>query len=134
MFFKRLFVYDEMYNKNTLINLPKVFSIVILFLKFFLIGAGIFITKKERNTTIAFSFWAFISILISPYGSTYSFILLLFLGIILAKETTAFNHKLLGFVLLFCIANSNLIPTISFTINYTRLFFLTALLLLFIWN
>jgi hypothetical protein len=134
MFFKRLFVYDEMYNKNTLINLPKVFSIVILFLKFFLVGAGIFITRKERNTTIAFSFWAFISILISPYGSTYSFILLLFLGIILAKKTTAFNHKLLGFVLLFCIANSNLIPTISFTINYTRLFFLTALLLLFIWN
>jgi hypothetical protein len=134
MFFKRLFVYDKMYNKNALMHLPKVFTAVILFLKFFLIGAAIFITRKEQSTIMAFSFWAFISILIAPYGSTYSFILLLFLGIAFAKKTTSFNHKLIGYVSLFCIANSTLISKVSFPINYIRLFFLTALLFLFVWN
>ncbi len=37
-------------------------------------------------------------------------------------------------MLLCCIAISNLIQKVSFTINYTRFFFLTALILLFVWN
>lgn len=134
MFFKRLLVYDIAYNKTALVKLPIVFTAIILFIKLLLFGIGICISKKEQNSILSLSFWVLISILISPYGSTYSFLLLLFLFFALSKKSTIFKHKTLSFALLFCIANSNLLSKFNFPLNYSRLLFLTAFLFLFIWN
>ena len=134
MFFKRLFVFEDVHNKTPIINAPKLFYSLVLFIKLFLFGLGFFITKKNKNSLVVFSFWVLVSILISPYGSTYSFLILLFLFFALTNKEFNFKHKKTAELLLFLISNSYVVPKLNFPFNYARLFFLVALFVVLIWN
>ncbi len=75
MFLKFLF------PENTL-----AFSLLLLFFKLFLLVISYFVSIKESSLLKVFSFWIFTSILLSPYGSTYTNLLLLFSFLYFLKE------------------------------------------------
>jgi len=134
MFCKRLFVFDATYNSNPVLENPKLFYGFVLFLKLIVLSISIFITRNNKNNIISFTFWALASILMSPYGSTYSFLILLFLFFTLANKNVAFKHKNIAFLFLFLISNSTILPKLVFPFNYLRLFFLIIFFMALVWH
>jgi hypothetical protein len=122
MFLKRLFIYDEIYNKTAILNSPSTFNALLIFIKLTIIGVGIYITKKRGDTIIAFAFWLLISVLISPYGSTYNYILLIFLYLGITKLHISKTKKYSLLLILFIISNNTFLSNLIFPINYIRLF------------
>lgn len=133
MFLKRLFVYEAVENTNAVLNNVKLFSGILLSVKFLLIVIGYFITKKENNL-IAFSYWVLASFLISPYGATYGFILLIFVLISVLKSSLSNIQKGIFILLLFLINNLPLSYFIEnhFPFSYLRLFLLLLLFFSFL--
>ena len=130
MFLKRLLVYDATENQTAFFNNLALFSGFIFSLKVVLIAVGYFFTSKNTNNLVVFSYWVFVSFLISPYGSTYGFILLLFLFFCLLQSSISNIHKIILLLLIFVI---NTIPAscaanAAFPFSYLKLF---TLLLLF---
>lgn len=135
MFLKHLFVYDEFYNPNSIINSPSIFRSSLLFFKIGLITILYFISKSKQNDFFIFSFCFLIGTLISPYGSTYGLIVLLFLYISIANSSKIPKEYKLVMVLLLLIS-SNFGPIISqllFPFNYIRLLSLLTILFILIW-
>jgi hypothetical protein len=135
MFLKRLFVYDAVENTNVILNNAKLFSGILLSVKFLLIVIGYFITKKENNL-ITFSYWVLASFLLSPYGATYGFILLIFVLISLLKSSLSNILKGIFILLLFLINNLPLPYFIEnhFPFSYLRLLFLIVFVVVFIFQ
>lgn len=133
MFMKRFFVYDSVENTNVILNNAKLFSGIFLSLKFLLIVIGYFITKKENNL-ITFSYWVLASFLISPYGSTYGFVLMFFVLISILKSSISDIYKSIFVVVLFLINNLPLSFFIEndFPFSYLRLFFLIVFFIAFV--
>jgi len=100
MFLKELLVFDTTENPNAFFNHPLLFSALVLAFKIGLIAIGYSISKKAANSLFVFSYWILAVILISPYGSTYTFILLLFPFITLAKSDLPNLKKVVFFALL----------------------------------
>lgn len=134
MFCKRLFIFDEIENKTVIFNSPKIFKTSILLFKVSILGILYYFTKKEKNTLFIYSLWLFASILISPYGSTYSLIILVFLYFSIGKYEFSEKNKLIFFLLLFFISNISLPKLIQFPFNYFRLIFLVLLSILIIYK
>jgi hypothetical protein len=134
MFCKRLFVCNVTYNSNPILDAPKFFCGLIIFIKILVLTLGIFITKNTKNSLISFSFWVLASILISPYGSTYSFLILIFLFFALINKSFVFRYKKIGLLFLFLISNSTVITKVEFPLNYLRLYFLTLFFIVLIWH
>ncbi len=76
------------------------FSLLLLFFKLFLLVISYFVSIKESSTLKVFSFWIFTSILLSPYGSTYTNLLLLFPFLFFLKEVK-FDAKNILILVLF---------------------------------
>lgn len=131
MFLKRLLVEDMIENPNAFYHSPVLFKALIFAYKIKLIVIGYFITRRISNSLLVFSFWIMVSILLSPYGSTYTFILLIFIYFNIIKSEISTNKKWVLFILLLYI-NSVPISYLlhqPFPISYLRL---VALLLLFV--
>jgi hypothetical protein len=103
MLFKYLFVEDTLLNPHPFLANIRMFTIAVALLKTTVLTlATLFILR--RRDVFGFGLLLLCSLLISPYGSTYSNILLLVLFIALAKEK---NHTwfVFGAVLIFLISN-----------------------------
>lgn len=135
MFLKRLLVFDSVENPNTIFDCPILFSSLILGFKIGLIIIGYYINKKNSNKLLIFSYWVMVSFLISPYGSTYSFILLLFALISILKSATSNIYKC-SFILLLFLINLPLSSFIEnkFPLSYLRLLVLVLLFIGFLFQ
>jgi hypothetical protein len=134
MFLKQLFVFDIIENPKAIFNYPILFSALMLAFKIGLLAFGYFVSKIRYNVFFAFSFWIFVMILASPYGSTYTLILLLFPFFTLVKSDVSNIKKVAFCTLLFLICNLPLsvFITNNFPFSYLRLFLLMLLFILFL--
>ena len=128
MFLKRLLLFNSTENYTVL------FSSLLLSFKFLLVLIGFYITKKNLNNLYVFSYWILASYLISPYGSTYGFILMFFVLISILKSSISNVQKIGFLILLFLINNLPVSFFIenNFPFSYLRLFALTMLFIAFI--
>ena len=133
MFTKRLLLFDPIENPNPLWNSPLFFQIVWITLKLSLLYIGFFVSQNQ-DKLFAFSYWIIAAILLSPYGSTYTFIVLLFPFIFLAKERLPSYTKITLFIVLFAICNAplSLFLTKAFPFSYIRLAGLLFFFVLFL--
>ena len=134
MFLKRIFVYEAVENPNALFNAPIWFSAVMVAFKIGLVSLGYFITRKSNNNLQILSFWILAMILLSPYGSTYTFILLFFPFLALLKSDVSNVKKVVFCTILFIINNLalSLFIEMDFPFSYLRLLFLLLLFSLFL--
>ncbi|MBK8599165.1 MAG: DUF2029 domain-containing protein [Flavobacterium sp.] len=132
MFFKELLVYEPTLNNTAIFNSPEIFSSVLVTIKITLLTFGYFVTRKTEDYFMIFSYWILVMILISPYGSTYTLILLLFPCFALLQSNIAKPKKIAGLLLIFL---ANNLPTTAFLkypfpLSYLRLFLLLLFLIL----
>lgn len=134
MFLKRLMIFDEIENPDAFLNSPFLFFALTSALKIGLIITGYFVCKRVSNSLFIFSYWILTTILISPYGSTYTFILLLFPFFVLAKSDISNVKKIIFISLLLLINNLPLsyFTTNRFPFTYLRLFALALFFILFL--
>ena len=132
MFLKELLVYEPTLNRTALYNSPELFHSLLLIFKCALIVFGFYITKKVDNLFMVLSYWMLVMILVSPYGSTYTLILLLFLYFALIQSDLSKPKIIAGIALIFL---ANDLPTTVFLkypypLSYLRLLALILLLIL----
>ena len=134
MFLKQMFVFDSVENTTAIFNYPTLFSALLLVFKIGILTIGYFVSKKNSNFLLVFSYWILAMILLSPYGSTYTFILLLFPFFTLLKSEISKVKKVVFCGLLLLVNNFPLSFFIenSFPISYLRLLFLVLLFGLFL--
>ena len=127
MFLKRLLVFDQIENPHPLLNSTFLFKCLIIFIKIFVLGIAIYLTKYSKKTFLNFSLWILASILISPYNSSYITILLMPLYLALIQLEISNRIKAIFIVLFFCIANISYLKLELFPLNYLKLFSLSIL-------
>ena len=134
MFLKRLLVFDSVENPKSLYNYPTLFFALIFAFKVGIIAVGFYISKQIANTLAILAYWILAMLLISPYGSTYTFILILFPYFYLAKADITITKKVIFIGLLFLIHNAPLsyFMNFPFPFSYLRLLFLALFFSLFI--
>ncbi|AWI25361.1 glycosyltransferase family 87 protein [Flavobacterium pallidum] len=130
MFLKRLLVYD--YPENTSPwwgNHQLLFSGLVAAFKIMLIAGGYYISKKATDPLLAFSYWIFALLLMSPYGSTYSLLLLAFPVLLVLKNDWPNSKKAVCFFLFLLINNIPLALFMQqpFPVSYLRLVLLLLL-------
>jgi hypothetical protein len=134
MFLKRLLIFDAIENPNSFFNHSNLFFGLIFGFKIFILVIGYFISKKNQSNLIVFSFWIFASILISPYGSTYTFLLLIFPFFAFLKMAISMQ-KIVGLIFLLFFVNNIPLSQFSsflFPFSYLRLVALVAVFILFL--
>ncbi|WP_053990975.1 glycosyltransferase family 87 protein [Mangrovimonas sp. TPBH4] len=127
MFLKRLFVYHSFENTSVLFKSFSLFKACLLAFKIAILGSLIYITKQAKNSLLVFSLWLLGSILISPYGSTYTFLLLMPLYLAISQIRASNAFKITCAFLLFSICNSGYFQIDIFPFNYLRLCLLLSL-------
>ncbi|MBL7885530.1 MAG: DUF2029 domain-containing protein [Flavobacterium sp.] len=134
MFLKRLFIYDNVENPHPFFHDDSLFLSIVFTFKIAIVLLGYFITNNKSNALIVFCYWVLATILLSPYGSTYTFILLIFPFLAIVKSEISAVKKGMYFFILFAINNLPLSIFIdkSFPISYLRLFLLIAFAIVFI--
>lgn len=134
MFLKRLFIYDNTENPHPFFHASSYFPISLFGFKVGLISLGYWITTKTNNHLQLFGFWILVSIAFSPYGSTYTFILLLFPLLALVKSEISKFKKMILLLGLLLINNLPLSVFMAnnFPFSYVRLFFFMAFLVAFV--
>ncbi|WP_445453229.1 glycosyltransferase family 87 protein [Flavobacterium sp. 25HG05S-40] len=134
MFLKRLLVEDSIENPSAFFNYPILFSALMMMFKFGIVGVGYFISKRTSNAFLILCYWILAMILLSPYGSTYTLILMLFPFVALLKSNISNIKKGVFCLLLFLICNLKLSVFInnSFPFSYLRLFLLLLFFGLFV--
>ena len=135
MFLKQLLVFDNAQNFNAPFNHPVLFSGLVLAFKIKLIAIGFYITHNAKNSLYILSYWLLAMVLISPYGSTYTYLLLLVPAFALVKSALPDFVKLIGVILIAIISNlpSNVFIHSDFPFSFARLFALLLFLALFLW-
>ncbi len=136
MFLKRLLIFDAAENPNSFFDYPVLFSGLVLGFKIGLVVIGYYINKRNSNGLLVFSYWIGASLLISPYGSTYGLILLLFILICILKSSVSTTYKSCFVLLLFLINNVPLSYFIEnkFPFSYLRLLVLIVLFIAFVFQ
>nr|WP_294774763.1 glycosyltransferase family 87 protein [uncultured Flavobacterium sp.] len=124
MFLKELLVFDTVENPKAFFNYPILFSAVLMAFKIGVLAIGYFVSRKTSNALFVFAYWILAMLILSPYGSTYSFILLLFPFLTLLKIDLSLAKKALLFGTLFLINNVPLSFFIdnTYPFSYLRLF------------
>lgn len=130
MFLKRILLFDATENYSVL------FSSLLSSFKFFLVLIGFYVTKKKTSKLHVFSYWILASFLISPYGSTYGFILMFFVLISVLKSSISNIQKSLFVLLIFLINNLPLSYFIenNFPFSFLRLFIFILLFIGFVFQ
>lgn len=133
MLLKNLFVYDAVQNPHAWFNSQAVFIISMVLYKAALLAGCVGITLNKKATdVIAFAGWVTASLLLSPNGSTYSLILLLFPLLALCNSKQIYLY--VAMALLFFI---NTIPVQALAnwpllLKFPRLYLLLVLFLLLV--
>ncbi|AUC77157.1 glycosyltransferase family 87 protein [Olleya sp. Bg11-27] len=133
MFLKRLFIFDLLENTSPLFNAPILFKTILITVKAACFLVGFYFTKKHNNNLLSLIYWVLVSLFLSPYGSTYSLIVLIFVSIYVIQLKVNINYRLAFLVLLFVINN---LPThyflnYEFPFSYLRFLFFIAFIILF---
>ncbi len=127
MFLKHILVFDAIENPT---GLGQYFNSVLglmFAVKLFLVSVAIFITKKVKGSFFSFSFWLFISLISSPYGSTYSLLVLAFLYFSTGKlEIQTWGKSLIILTLTF-LTLASFKGDYAFPFNYLRLYLMVGL-------
>jgi len=134
MFLKQLLVYDKTLNP-TGFDLPVLFAALLLAFKIKLVAIGFYISRKANNSLFVLAYWIVAMVLMSPYGSTYAFILLIFAFFALVKSPYSIIVKTVAFLLLMLV---NWIPVAQlivqpFPVSYFRLFAFLLFLGILVW-
>lgn len=126
MFLKELLVNDSTFNPNAPFNSPTLFTGILLAIKISVLSIGLYITNSSKKGLLTLSYWLLAAILISPYGSSYTFLLLIIPFLTLVQYEEKIFYKTVLLVLLFLINNLPLHYFIKndFPFAYWRLFFL----------
>lgn len=134
MFFKRWFVFDAVENPEAMPAISSLFPAVMVGFKIVILAIGFYITQKVSRALWVFSYWIIAMILLSPYGSTYTFILLIFPYLALSKSKLPHKEKVFFAFLLLLINNLPLswFKLSSFPFSYIRLIFLSLFFLSFV--
>jgi hypothetical protein len=134
MFLKELFVFHSTENPQPFFNYPQFFSVGILVFKLLIVSIGWFVTKLKKATLDTLAYWMLAIILLSPYGSTYTFIMLLIPFLAIAKAQLSMVQKTVVLILLFLINNVplSLFLSYSFPFNYWRFLGLIAFFVIFV--
>lgn len=131
MFLKELLVFDAADNPEAIFNYPILFSALILAFKVGILTLGFFVSRRKYDVIFVFSYWILAMILCSPYGSTYTFLLLLVPFLALIKSDISNVKKGIFCLIVFLISNIPLSIFINkdFPFSYLRLY---VLLLFFV--
>lgn len=134
MFLKRIFITDAIENPYPAVNNPFLFHLLLMSFKLGLVFMGYYITQIKKNTLFVFSYWIIIMLLLSPYGSTYTFILLLFPFFSIVNTNSSPIVKC-GFILLLC-GNCNwplqFFTNSVFPVSYCRLLLFLLFFILYL--
>lgn len=135
MFLKEWLVYDRVENPSGW-KWPGLFSALLVGFKIGLMAIGYYISRKVRMPLYVLSYWILAMLLLSPYGSTYTYILLVIPFLALARKAMPAWRKTAGFALLLLACNLpvSLILNWDFPLRYAKLmvlllFFLGVLIL-----
>jgi len=133
MFLKRLLIFDTLENTSVLSNDTILFKSILIGVKVACLLIGFYFTKKQSNNLLSLTYWIFVSLFLSPYGSTYSLIILIFVSIYVIKLKVNIKYRIAFFVLLFVINNipTQYFLTLEFPFSYLRFFFFIVLIILF---
>jgi len=115
-------VYDNLENPNAIFNSPNLFIACIFSIKVFLCVLAYYISKSTAKEIYFFSFWIIAGILISPYGSTYTFLLFIFPFLALIKHQMSVQKKLILIFLIGLVSNIHLsyFSSWQFPLSYMR--------------
>lgn len=132
MFLKQILVFEVTENPQAFFNNPVMFAAVNLSFKIGVLTLGFFVSKTKKDLFFVFSYWVLAMILLSPYGSTYTFVLLILPFVALLKSEISDLKKIIFVVVLFLISNLPLSLFIrnDFPFSYLRLFLLLLLVVL----
>ncbi len=135
MFLKHFFVFNEIKNPNPIINSAFMYHFFLALIKLIVLGYGILITYKNSSDIKALSYWILATYLLSPYGSSYGNILLIFILVYsISKKIKPLNIIIL-LVSVFIIANisSNYYREFPLPLSFLKLLlFLLITIFLFI--
>ena len=133
MFLKRFLVFHATENSNAIFNHTFLFSALLLAFKIVVLTIGYFVSKNNSNSLLVFSYWILAMILLSPYGSTYTFVLILFPFLALLKSAISDFKKTVfcGVLLLTNNLPLSFFMEKPFPFSYLRLFFLVAIFVIF---
>jgi hypothetical protein len=132
MFFKELLIYEPTLNKTASFHSPEIFHSLLFVFNCTLIVLGFYITTKIKDLFLALSYWVLVIILISPYGNTYTLILLLFPYFALIQSKLSSPRKIASILLIFLASNlpTTIFLKYPFPLSYLRLFVLLLLLIM----
>jgi uncharacterized membrane protein YqjE len=134
MFLKRILVFEQTENPTGCFDAPLIFGAAILAIKILIAGIGFYITRRLKTDLPVIGYWMLAIIIISPYGSTYTFLFMFFPFLAITRPDIPEVQKAL---LLGCMIFANNFPLSvfienTFPFNYWRLFGLAGLFILFI--
>jgi hypothetical protein len=126
MFLKFLFVPDSLDNPDPFVESWTLFTVAMLVVKIAAITFAGLYTRREGSLFSSWSVWILVSFLISPYSSTYTYILLLIPLFILYRWKKAFIfYALLTFLLINIPANY--LYSVPLLFQFPRLYLLLIL-------
>lgn len=134
MFFKRIFIFDAVENPGAIIDFPGLFHAVLLTFKIGILAVGFYISRKVSDGFWVFSYWILAMLLLSPYGSSYTLLLLIFPYLAISKSKLEVKEKVFFVIVMLLI---NMLPLSIFRLSvfpfsYIRLIFFGLLFLVFI--
>ena len=135
MFLKHFFIFNEVKNPFPIISNPLMYQFFLWFTKLIILGYGILITYKNSSDIKKLSYWILTTYLLSPYGSTYGNILLIFIIIYSISEKLKTLNIIILFISIFIIANFPLsyYEQLPLPFSFLKLFlFLLITVLLFL--
>ena len=134
MFLKRMLVFDPIENPTAFFDSPSIFTAFVWGLKLVILLIGFFITRNVSTKLFALSYWIVAMLLLSPYGSTYTFLLLIFPYLALSKYHLPLGEKVFFAIVLLLVNNFPLAISErwSFPFSYLKLFFFGLFLLGFV--
>lgn len=130
MFLKEWLVNDPVENPSGW-KFPLLFSALVVGFKTALLAIGYYVSRKVRMPLLVLSYWIVAMLLLSPYGSTYTFILLVIPFLALARDEMPLRQKIVGFGLLLICCNLpvSLILDWNFPWRYAKLMIFSLLFL-----
>lgn len=132
MFLKHLFIFDKTKNPIVVLDSPFLYHFLLILSKLVVIGYGIIISLKQITDLKIFAYWVLATYLLSPYGSSYGSLLLIFVFILIIANNKLEAKKTIGLLaLLLLICN---LPIASFYKLSLPFSFLKLFLYVSIWS